>query len=174
VTVGQYTFEYLLGFNVLGVPVPQGALRSFGKGRATVHKNQDRLLPWRDTVQFAAEKAIADHETPEIFPLGEGVGVAVATHFTINKAGSAPRTRVTYPTKWPDIDKLVRSILDSLRPAGVYLDDKQVIWNVSSKVYPGEEGNSLHVPGVKISVWRVELSHVVTPEGVPLDTRRAA
>jgi hypothetical protein len=39
-----------LTVTVLGVPVPQGAIRSLGTGRPSVHANAKALHPWRQMV----------------------------------------------------------------------------------------------------------------------------
>jgi hypothetical protein len=35
---------------VPGLPVPQGAIRSLGTGRPSVHANAKSLLPWREQI----------------------------------------------------------------------------------------------------------------------------
>lgn len=161
----------VLGFHQLGIPVQQGTIRSFGKGQPSVHGNAAKLKPWRAQVQAAAEEAIALQaaDRPDLsFPLQGPVGVG--TYFTRKKPTSAPKTRTTFPTAAPDLDKLIRAILDSLKPAGVYLDDAQVVWIESKKVYPMEDVHALHVPGVLIEVFEVisvPLPEIQSTQGEP-------
>ena len=149
----RYTLGYaLLSFQVLGEPVPQGQIRNLGKGRPSVYANQQRLLPFREHVQHAAEQAISACVGIE-FPINDGVGVTC--HFTVKRAVVPGKGLSQFPAKKPDIDKLERAIFDALRPAGVYHDDKQVVWSHSTKSYPGTTVYSLLVPGVRIQVYKV-------------------
>ena len=50
----------------------------------------------------------------------------------------------------PDIDKLIRAILDGLTDAQVWHDDGQVVWLQAAKRYIGTTG--LHGPGVHITI----------------------
>jgi Holliday junction resolvase RusA-like endonuclease len=147
----------VLCFEVRGKPVPQGAIRHFGAGRPSVHANQERLLPWREAVQHAAEATLATltPEAQKLYPLSGPV--RLDAWFTMPKPTSAPRTRTTYPTTRPDMSHLVRAVEDALTAAGVWTDDKLVVDGRSCKVFPDEEERSLHVPGVRIEVCRVAL-----------------
>lgn len=168
---GVYTLTGpLLSFRVLGDPVPEGQVRNLGKGRPSIYSNQDTLLPFRNKVQFAAEKAIALREQvmPEVtWPLEPAIGAGVACHFTIHKALHPSKHLKALPTKQPDIDKLVRTIHDALKSAGVYVDDRQVVWSMATKVYPNEEWFSLNVPGVVVMVYTVSLLVDSTMEESP-------
>lgn len=146
-----------LSLRVLGIPVPQGSVRHFGKGRPSVHGNQAKLLPWRDHVQFATEEEInhirARNGGEAPFPLDGAVGLA--TYFTLAKPTGRPKTKVTYPTARPDTSHLIRAVEDALTAAGVYKDDSRIVWTEAIKCYPGEEMRALHVPGVIIEVYGI-------------------
>src|SRR4051812_40985373 len=105
---------------VLGVPVAQGSMRSLGPGRM-VHSNAEKLRPWRDTVAWQVRQGMNDHG---LEPL-EGP-VAVAATFTLPRPKSAPRTRWA-PDRKPDVDKLLRSLLDACTAGGAWVDDAQVV-----------------------------------------------
>ena len=81
--------------------------------------------------------------------------VSVVCEFTLKRPTSAPKTRVTYPATRPDLDKLVRAILDALSGVGVYRDDAQVINIQASKTYPDQDRWSLPTPGVRVQVHRI-------------------
>lgn len=153
-----YLYGPVLSFTVLGTPVGQGRISFLGKGRPAIHSNQDRLLPWRELVQHAAEDAIRA-EMPSLehrsytFPLDGPVGLYAC--FTLPKAKSAPKKQVTYPTKRPDGSHLLRAVEDAMTNAGVWVDDSQLVDEHISKVYPGEHVQALHVPGVLIRVYTV-------------------
>ena len=89
------------------------------------------LAVWRSTVGLAAKlNEVKFMEGP----------VAIELDFFLLK----PRTiKRDYPTVPPDLDKLIRAVLDALTGI-VYRDDSQVISIVASKSY-GD-------PGVNISI----------------------
>jgi Holliday junction resolvase RusA-like endonuclease len=127
---------------VLGVPVPQGSMKSVGPGRM-IHSNAATLRPWRDTVAWQARAAMSDAGLTE--PL-EGP-VEVHATFTLARPKSAPKARWA-PDKKPDIDKLLRGLLDACTAAGVWVDDAQVVTVVTSKVFPHDGA----IPGVTFTV----------------------
>jgi Holliday junction resolvase RusA-like endonuclease len=131
-----------LSCTVLGVPVPQGSMKSVGPGRM-IHSNAATLRPWRDTVAWQARAAMADAGLTE--PL-EGP-VEVHATFTLARPKSAPKARWA-PDKKPDIDKLLRGLLDACTAAGVWVDDAQVVTVVTSKVFPHDGA----IPGVTFTV----------------------
>lgn len=147
-----------LRVEVRGSPVPQGSIRSLGKGRPSVHSNAKRLKPWREQVQGAIEDAM--QENRERWPAVSGpyplLGpVAVDVTFTMLKPKSAPKRRRTFPITRPDGDKLLRSVFDAMQAAGLIKDDSQVIDWHGRKVYPDEAPQSLPVPGLYLSVFTV-------------------
>lgn len=123
-------------FVVYGVPIPKGSMRAFvipGKNgarpRAIVTSSNAKVRPWQESVVDAAREALngrARLEEP----------VALVAHFFLPRPVSAPR-RVMHPAKKPDLDKLVRSIKDSLTRAGVYRDDNQVVVILARKEFAG-------------------------------------
>ena len=135
-------------FTVRGTPVPQGSIRHLGKGRPSVHANADKLLPWRNHVQIEAERAL-DGAPPLEGP------VSVEMVFTVPKPKSAPKRKLTWPTKRPDLDHLVRACADACTAAGVWRDDSQITALVALKVYPSEHPQALDVPGVTVEAWNV-------------------
>lgn len=150
-------FGYLRGLvlsvGVLGEPVPQGSIRSLGRGRPAQHSNKERLAPWRSHVQATIETAIERCVQRPAFPL-EGP-VAVEVTFTVRKPKSAPKRRRTFPAARPDVDKLLRGVLDAATAAGVFGDDAQVVEATARKVYPLEHPQALTVPGVYVLVYQV-------------------
>lgn len=151
-----YTYDMVLEFVVHGTAVPQGSIRHLGKGRPSVHANADKLKPWRQQVQDAAEAAIAGHEFYHSgnFPL---LGpVALKLEVTRKKPVSAPKTKVTYPITKPDGSHLLRAVEDALTAAGVWADDAQAIDTGCLKFYVGSERRALPIPGVRVKVYRID------------------
>jgi len=155
----------LLSFDVMGDPVPQGSKRTVPTkaGPRAVESNRERLLPWRDSVAAAAQVAIAHDETlggrytPAELPLVPAGPVALALTFTIRRPlshyGTGRNARQLRPSApWyvpirPDVDKLVRAVLDALTGVA-YRDDGQVAALRVAKVY-GPRGHA-HVELVRL------------------------
>jgi crossover junction endodeoxyribonuclease RusA len=132
----------VLSVVVPGVPVPQGSLRSLGRGRPTVHGNAEVLLPWRAAV-VATVRAAMDDAGGE-WPLTGPVKLSLS--FRLPRPRSAPRSRL-WPDRKPDLDKLVRAIGDSLTQSGAIADDAQIVLLIADKSYG--------TPEVAIELWPV-------------------
>jgi Holliday junction resolvase RusA-like endonuclease len=153
-----------VSFTVRGVPVPQGSKRALvhrSTGRAVViEQGGQRHKDWRADVKAAAAEAMELSQGQPFELLTGPVGVSIC--FTVPKPKSAPKTRRTWPDKRPDLDKLVRTILDAIT-GEVIADDAQVVQLLASKVYPGEDtpgdvvkGLGLDSPGAAIHVYQIE------------------
>lgn len=147
-------FGPILRVEVRGLPVPQGSIRSLGKGRPSIHSNAARLKPWREQVQGALEDAIRGERLHgHTFPIDGAV--AIDATFTMRKSKSAPKRRRTFPTARPDADKLLRALLDAGTAAGVWRDDAQVVQPHTRKVFPLEHPQALEVPGLYMFLYTV-------------------
>ena len=69
-----------------------------------------------------------------------------------------------FPHKYPDLDKLVRMLLDALTTAGVWIDDGLVCELNLRKQYPGMDPD-LTGPGVIVCV-----ESMVDPDALPIET----
>jgi crossover junction endodeoxyribonuclease RusA len=120
------------------------------KGRVILVESSKKVKPWRDDVKAAALVAMG----------GPGKGITgpvkVQMIFTMPKPKSAPKRRKTWPSKYPDLSKLVRSTEDALTDIGAWEDDARVIELRGAKVFPGEDPRSLAVPGAVIRIESVE------------------
>lgn len=131
-------------FTAYGLPVPQGSTRAFVvKGRAVTTSANSNLRPWRDTVASAARTQMALDDA-EAIP----GPVAVAAHFYLPRPKSRPK-RDLHPDRRPDLDKLLRGVLDGIT-GPVIADDAQVCRVVTSKDYAGR--GLLDEPGVVVTV----------------------
>ena len=137
----------MISFFVPGTPKPQGSKRGFvnkhtGKV-AMVESAGAPLKDWRGDVKRFAVDAMAE------MPAFPGP-VALALEFQLQRPKSHPKTRITYPEKRPDVDKLARSVLDALTSV-CFLDDAQITELVAVKRWAHD------VPGVAIRVWDLTL-----------------
>lgn len=156
--------DAVLSLHVVGTPKPQGSKRAFvvpakgdRKARAIVvdadsagkGRGRGAHADWRGAVTGAALTAMGDE------PLRLAGPLAVRLVFALPRPASAPKTRRVWPSgRVGDVDKLARSVLDSLTDAGVWRDDAQVVDLHVLKDYPGPDVGQ-HVPGVRITVTRV-------------------
>lgn len=137
---------------VLGTPGPQGSKRFLGNsktGRGILVESSKKVKPWREAVVYAAREVVQQGGYP--FPLDAALVVSMV--FTLAKPQSAPKRRVTYPCRTPDLSKLARSTEDALTQAGVWRDDARVVeYSRLAKVYPNEDDDALDVPGVVVTI----------------------
>ena len=117
----------LCEFEILGTPAPQGSKRAFKDKGGNVRMSESNALghaAWRNAVT----KAAADAWGPR--PRDPGP-VAVNVTFVFQMPKSRPREdRLRgwcYRTVDPDVDKLLRPVLDALQAAGVVRSDSQVV-----------------------------------------------
>ena len=139
-------------FFVGGIPAPKGSARAFyvpKLGRAVVTAANAKTRPWEQAVR--AEASIAG-----LRPLDGAVRVEVtflfarpAGHFGAKGLRpSAPREH----TKKPDVDKLVRAVLDALTGVA-FKDDAQVVAVEARKRYlPEGAAEDLAQPGAWVAV----------------------
>jgi Holliday junction resolvase RusA-like endonuclease len=127
----------MIEFRVYGQPIPQGSMKAFVvRGRPVLTSDNPRTRPWKHTVLLVARDAM--HGAP---PFTGPVNVNL--WFYLSRPKSAPKGRVL-PTVKPDLDKLVRAVLDALTAAGVWTDDSQVCNLIASKCYETGTGFPPH------------------------------
>jgi len=121
-------------------------------------ESSKKLKPWRDSVTYAAVEALAGADFPMF---GRGVALHVSVTFWFPRPAGHYRTgrnahllrdgAPAYPAGRPDVDKTLRSTLDSLTDAGVFADDAQVVTVKATKRYAGSP-DGLSRPGALIHV----------------------
>ena len=132
----------MIAWTVEGTPVPQGSLRPFmAGGRPQLrYTNREPLALWRDAVRDACPV-----REPEEGPFRVTLAFRVTRpmgHY--NKVGVLPRFEDATPCKRPDLDKLVRAVLDALTMR-VWRDDGQVVQISASKRYSETAGVTITV-----------------------------
>ena len=129
-------------FTVFGVdPAPQGSKKYVGTRRTAAGNNiplivesSPKLPAWRKAVSEAVKQAMIDSGDLSKF---DGAVKVEAVFYLTRK----PSVKRAYPTVPPDVDKLTRSLLDSIGFGGIWGDDSQVVrLEVSKKYATGQSG----------------------------------
>lgn len=141
-------------FFVAGVPIPKGSAKAFVVGsRAVVTHDNAKTKPW--------QRAIAAKARSEAPGLMEGA-VKVELQFDLPRPKSHGKPgRKSWASEHvtrPDLDKLVRTVLDALTGI-VWRDDSQVVEVVARKGYEDDSGE--RPAGVYIAVMRYDLGEEV-------------
>jgi len=125
---------------VYGEPAPQGSKTArVVNGHVVMWESSKKLPGWRESVHMACKVASLEHQVPILGP----VELHVVFHMPRPKSVSRK-----YPNTMPDLDKLLRSIGDSLQSSGVLSNDGQIVTIVATKVYaetPADNGVEIEV-----------------------------
>ena len=138
-------------FFVGGEPVPQGSTKSFYIKKlnrvVTTHGNKNTNR-WRERI--AHEAQCTDEARPcTFFTDDRRQGYDVQLSFVFTKPKSTPK-KFKLNTKRPDLDKLIRAVLDGITDV-LIPDDALVVSITASKSY----GDCNQPPGLKIKVTRL-------------------
>ena len=135
-----------------GIPAPQGSKRHVGNGRMI--ESSKAVGPWRGRVATETQRVMARHDTLTgpvdvwiMFILGRPNG-----HYRTGRNAHLLRDAAPVrPARPPDLDKLVRAVLDGLTEGGAWKDDGQVVSLRTGKYYAVAD----QVPGCKIEITEV-------------------
>jgi|HubBroStandDraft_3_1064219.scaffolds.fasta_scaffold437515_2 crossover junction endodeoxyribonuclease RusA len=149
------SFPESISFEVRGLPVPQGSSRGFyikgrgpkARGHVSITSSSKGLPAWRRIIADVAQH----HAPPSLWdgPIRVDLGFSMPKPKSLREFSGRGKHRVpiqVWATKRPDLDKLTRSVLDSLTNV-FFEDDSQVVLLHATKDYG--------VPGVKIVVGRL-------------------
>jgi len=135
---------------VNGIPAPQGSKRHVGNGRMV--ESSKAVGPWREAVRAETQRVIT-------VPLAGPVRVTVMFYLprpkghwrTGRNAHLLRDAAPALPCGTPDLDKLVRAVLDGLTAGGAWKDDGQVATLAAGKYYA--DGAA---PGCRIRIGELE------------------
>ena len=127
-----------LEFFVAGIPQPQGSKSFKGvtkTGKAILLESVDGLYAWREAIGWKGLEAMRGLGQPPGLP-GEALRgrpdhaltgpICARLEFILKRPVRTPKSRNPPAVKKPDLDKLVRAVLDALTKV-VFVDDSQVI-----------------------------------------------
>lgn len=126
----------MIYFSVDGKPIPQGSMKFIRPG-VMIHSRAAELALWRALV---AQKAKDNIPTPFQEP------IALEANFRLIRGKSVKRPHPTVP---PDLDKLLRAVMDA-GTGVIWLDDAQVVKVSCTKSYSD-------TPGVDIGIRPIGL-----------------
>lgn len=129
--------EICVRFYVPGEPAPQGSKKHVGNG--VMIESNKRTRPWRALVADCASTHKAEHPDLGLPMCGP---ITASIKFTFARPASVKR--VHHITK-PDVDKLARAILDSLK--GVLIVDDSMINALAVTKEYGEPGVQIQLVG---------------------------
>ena len=107
--------------DVYGVPASKGSYRALtihGKSRLVPMDRKEK--PWRKTV---AETIRQEWDKRGLKPIPKDTPVILAVVFYLPRPKTVTRP---YLTVKPDVDKLLRCVMDGITDSGVWSDDSQV------------------------------------------------
>ena len=132
---------------VPGDPVPQGSMRVF-PGGGMVHSNKAKVMGFRSDVATEWEKGKSPIRKDYVTLVITFAFHRPASHYLpANSKRPEPVLRLDAPTshtKPPDLDKLIRAVLDALT-GRAYDDDAQVIDIVAMKVWSRDGSTTIEV-----------------------------
>lgn len=139
----------MIKITVQGTPAPQGSKTRNRHG--AVYESSKAVAPWREAVRAETQAAMAGGA-----PLAGPVAVLVTfrmrrpqSHYrTGRNAGLLRGTAPGYPHGKPDLDKLVRAVLDGLTAGGAWADDAQAVRITAAKMYADTSGADIEIEEV--------------------------
>ncbi|MDH4123597.1 MAG: RusA family crossover junction endodeoxyribonuclease [Thermoplasmata archaeon] len=126
---------------VLGEPVPQGSTKAFitKSGKPIITHSNKNLKQWRQRIATEGQKG-----RPTRWDMDQAILLGI--DFLMPRPKSLPK-KVKEDVKRPDLDKLVRAVLDGL--TGIYFnDDSQVVQIFAGKRYV----EKYEAPGANITI----------------------
>jgi len=157
-----------LTFTVYGVPKPKGNLRAFMKAGMKfpiVTDSNRNVKSWSQLVAEGASRAIAElpvHDRSLMF--ASAIRLSVAFYLPRPKKYQKRGVPVAHLTA-PDIDKLLRAILDALTQVA-WGDDSQVVELLATKAYADVDAPPCAVVRVERTTGARPV--VVSPAPLPL------
>jgi len=167
VSLVQHEIGAALEFTVWGVPAPKGSKSAFpirrkatGKmGAVVVEGKTARQKDWAHRVEEVVQGLAATGVPMLDCPL------ALTVTFYLPKPASAPKRRRTLPMRRPDIDKLLRALLDPM--TGVLVrDDARFVEIFAIKHYAEDSPDPRPRAEVRIAVVEPDPSEGETSQAV--------
>jgi Holliday junction resolvase RusA-like endonuclease len=144
----------VITIEVRGLPAPQGSKRHVGRG--IMVESSRAVGPWREAVRAETQRVM---QRLPMFPSLLDGPVALEITFRLPRpkghygtgrnAAQLKPSAPNFPSGRPDLDKLLRALLDGLTAGGAWADDSQVVNLAAWKLYGP--------PGVLIQMQQLEV-----------------
>jgi Holliday junction resolvase RusA-like endonuclease len=158
----------VIEFTVYGIPAPKGSKSAFpirrkatGKmGAVVVEGKTDRQKDWARRVEEVVQGLASSGAELLDEPL------ALTVTFYLPKPASAPKRRATLPMRKPDLDKLLRALIDPM--TGVLVaDDARFVEIFAIKRFAEDDEDPRPRAEVRVDVvdpesWRQQLEQLQT------------
>lgn len=128
-------------FFVTGIPKPQGSKKIVGKFLV----DSTNINDWRNSVVYEAKRSLDE----DLHTYREPISVSMTFYMPRPKS----RKKDNYHATRPDLDKLIRAVLDGITNSGLITDDAIVARIEADKFYVDEVVPS---PGVSIHITTLE------------------
>lgn len=126
---------------IYGDPAPQGSKRVFN-GRV-VEASGNKLKVWRKAIAAACQELVSEEHSLLLGP------VRVEVEFYLPRPASVTIKKRALPIVPPDLDKLLRGLLDGIGQSEViWGDDSQVVQIDAVKLYADETE-----PGATVTIY---------------------
>jgi Holliday junction resolvase RusA-like endonuclease len=143
---------------VPGEPKPQGSKKAFNRGAHIVLVEANKELPaWREHMRKSFAQKMLELDSPFV------TAISVSLTFWLPRPKSVKRD---YATGTYDIDKLTRSVLDSLQSANVITNDNLVVDLSARKTYADN-----HESGVLVTIVPFD-NEIITAGVSEIDRKR--
>lgn len=96
-----------------------------------VHSKGKALDTWRDNITSVAKTVEVDYDTTD-----RKIPISIGLRFGLKQSKS---NKDPYPVIRPDLDKLIRAVLDALTGV-LFVDDSQVVHIDAQKTFSDDEG----------------------------------
>lgn len=127
--------------DISGLPAPQGSKRVFN-GRL-VEASGDKLKRWRKEIATVCQAEKAWHFSTQ--------AIELEVVFYLPRPASVKPAKRFWPIVAPDLDKLLRGLLDGIGQSGViWGDDAQVVRITAWKSYA-----DTREPGAEVRIWEI-------------------
>lgn len=138
-------------YETYGDPVPQGSTKSFYMkklGRVvTTHQGEAKLMPYRQALTASLIDAMGDELKDVLYPKEPKVDKKSSYMVEIRFTCTPPQhPACSMKNTKPDLDKLVRAVLDSITGYG-FKDDSRVVKIIAEKEFGS--------PGTKVTLTRI-------------------
>ena len=126
----------MIVIEVRGLPAAQGSKRHVGRG--IMVESSKAVGPWREAVRAETQRVMngAGALAGPVYVTAVFRLIRPRGHFGIGKNdGLLKRSAPPFPSGRPDLDKLLRALLDGLTAGGAWADDAQVVQLAAHKEY---------------------------------------